>query len=157
MLHWRSSFQSDSLQIVEGLPKGAPTLIEQKAKGKYCLALRFNTYYPELPGGYYFNRNLLVQVENVLRDIGIYLVESDNFDPNYQYQPLQPAGSISVDTSYKIVGECGEIGVFLLWEMGVGGSAEFYRDCLVGTFIFGPNEQKYKQLAFLTLSKSINS
>lgn len=103
------------------------------------LAVVMNTYYPEVQGGYYFNRHILSSLQQCFLDIGLLFVLEETFptEPS-TLAPWEPCGSLEVNEKYVLVDRDGQPAASaVLWRYGIAGGGPFFGDNVVLDTVVG--------------------
>jgi hypothetical protein len=125
-------FQSDQIEILVGFdgtePKESVKWFKQfKDKFPCRIAFAINQHYPELPSGFYRNKNLIALMQESFLKLGWYVVVWDNYRET-GIVPTELFGSLEVDDDYLLVDDALHIqGRLSVWE-SLGGKSHFYHD-----------------------------
>ena len=89
-----------------------------------------NTWYPEFPSGYYFNKALVALLQEALSASGLSVVVEDNYQRE-GIVPVEPPGSLQDGDDYLLVdGGPENRGRLRIWE-SQGGRSAFYHDNMI--------------------------
>lgn len=105
--------------------------IQEYADPAYTRAsVAINTYYPEVQGGQYLNRNLFTLVQESLEECGLWLIDLEYHRPD-GLVPVLPHGSLGDGESCGLVNADLDIcGIIKVWDVWVAGHAagDFYSE-----------------------------
>lgn len=111
--------------------------------------LALNTWYPEVQGGFYYNRNLIGLIQESLQNIEIRLIHSDyRREYGEGIEPVEPFCSLEKDEDYCLVqGENTGYGFLRIWDYWILGHAlgEYYSENFI-VDIVSPHQSFAEQL-----------
>ena len=106
-------------------------------------AVAIGTWYPEVQGGFYFNRNLIGLIQESLAEMGIQLVQCEyhrDEEGDGGIEPEAAPGSLEQGEDYCLIDrEQGDRGFLRVWEYWAAGHAlgDYYSENVVVDVISG--------------------
>lgn len=150
-----TTFESDEIQILVGFDglelKEIVNWSEQFNDKFPCrIAFAINQHYPELPSGFYRNKNLIALIQESFLELELYVVIWDNHRED-GIVPTELFGSLEEGDDYLLVDDTLQIhGRVNVWESR-GGKSSFYHDRFIIEIITG--EKRGKELVKIVEAK----
>ncbi|MFO0861039.1 MAG: hypothetical protein U0570_10810 [Phycisphaerales bacterium] len=91
------------------------------------LAFAINTWYPEIAGGFYLNRELVALVQDAAASLGLWVVDWETYRPD-GLVPAQLPGAIENDSDHVLVDQSLTIHARLIAWKAMYGNQSFYAD-----------------------------
>src|SRR5262249_8127600 len=101
------------------------------SKSQRRVTIAINTYYPELKGGYYFNKHILGVIQDALASLNLHIVLPDVFRDHGLVHSEERAG-LEEDEQYLLATEDLSIqGKLVLWRFNWSGGGSYYSDKVI--------------------------